>query len=37
MSCATCHNPAQGFSDGMGRGRGINGSIQQRSAPTLWN
>ena len=37
LSCATCHNPAQGFSDGMGRGRGINGSIQQRSAPTLWN
>ena len=37
LSCATCHNPAQGFSDGMGRGRGINGSIQERSAPTLWN
>lgn len=37
LSCATCHNPAQGFSDGMARGVGIRGQRQKRSAPTLWN
>ena len=37
LSCATCHNPQQGFSDGMGRSVGIKGNIQQRSAPSLWN
>ena len=37
MSCATCHNPAQGFGDGMGRSVGIKGHVQMRSAPTLWN
>ena len=37
VSCATCHNPQQGFGDGMGRSIGINGNIQQRSAPSLWN
>ena len=37
VSCATCHNPKQGFADGMARSVGINGHIQQRSAPTLWN
>lgn len=37
LSCATCHNPKQGFGDGMGRSIGIEGHVQQRSAPTLWN
>jgi cytochrome c peroxidase len=37
LSCATCHNPAQGFGDGMGRSVGIKGHVQMRSAPTLWN
>ena len=37
VSCATCHNPQQGFGDGMGRSIGIKGNIQQRSAPSLWN
>ena len=37
LSCATCHNPARGFSDGMGRGVGIGGQRQKRSAPSLWN
>ena len=37
LSCATCHNPAQGFGDGMGRSIGIKGHVQMRSAPTLWN
>lgn len=37
LSCATCHNPARGFSDGMGRGIGINRQRQKRSAPSLWN
>ena len=37
LSCATCHNPKQGFSDAMDRSVGINGHVQNRSAPTLWN
>ena len=37
VSCATCHNPQQGFGDGMGRSIGIKGNVQQRSAPSLWN
>ncbi|ROS04866.1 cytochrome c peroxidase [Sinobacterium caligoides] len=37
MSCATCHDPDQGFSDGMGRSLGGDGKLLQRSAPTLWN
>ena len=37
VSCATCHNPKQGFGDAMGRSVGIKGQIQKRSAPTLWN
>ena len=37
LSCATCHNPDQGFSDAMGRSVGIKGQVQKRSAPTLWN
>ena len=37
LSCANCHNPELGFSDGMGRSVGARGQINQRSAPTLWN
>ena len=37
VSCATCHAPDKGFSDGLGRSVGINGSVLPRSAPTLWN
>ena len=37
LSCANCHNPHLGFSDGMGRSVGSGGRINKRSAPTLWN
>ena len=37
ISCSTCHNPDQGFSDGLGRSVGISGHEVQRSAPSLWN
>ena len=37
VSCATCHAPDRGFSDGLGRSVGINGSVLPRSAPSLWN
>ncbi|PHZ85801.1 cytochrome-c peroxidase [Paremcibacter congregatus] len=37
LSCASCHDPDQGFSDGKGRSDGHNGEKLTRSAPTLWN
>jgi cytochrome c peroxidase len=37
VSCASCHNPSQGFSDGLGRSLGIHGQLGTRSAPSLWN
>jgi len=37
VSCASCHQPEKGFSDGLGKSTGIQGSKGQRSAPTLWN
>ena len=37
VSCASCHNPSQGFSDGLGRSVGIQGQQGSRSAPSLWN
>lgn len=37
VSCASCHNPDMGFSDGRGRSVGISGDPLARSAPTLWN
>ncbi|CAH0990595.1 hypothetical protein SIN8267_00689 [Sinobacterium norvegicum] len=37
MSCATCHDPDKGFSDGLGRSLGSNGEPLDRSAPSLWN
>jgi len=37
LSCASCHKPDQGFSDGKGRSVGIGGQVLRRSSPTLWN
>lgn len=37
VSCASCHNPDQGFSDGLPQSVGILGTPIQRSAPSLWN
>ena len=37
VSCATCHNPDQGFADGLGRSVGASGHPLARSAPSLWN
>lgn len=37
VSCATCHNPSLGFSDGRARAMGIYGQEFKRSAPTLIN
>ena len=37
LSCASCHDPQQGFGDGLGRSIGIAGTETRRGAPTLWN
>ena len=37
MSCATCHNPALGWSDGFSTGRGHNGKVLPRATPTIIN
>ncbi len=37
LSCASCHDPARGLSDGRARSIGIHGSDAGRAAPTLWN
>lgn len=37
ISCASCHLPDKGFSDGLNRSIGITGDKVSRSAPTLWN
>ncbi len=36
MSCASCHHPDLGFSDGMQLAQGVNGEVQ-RNALSLWN
>lgn len=36
-SCATCHDPARGFTDGRPRARGVDGQPLRRRTPTLWN
>ncbi len=36
-SCASCHHPALGFSDGRDRSIGVAGHPVKRSSPTLWN
>lgn len=37
MSCASCHHPDLGFSDGRARALGPHGEDVGRAAPTLWN
>ena len=37
VSCASCHNPDKGFSDGLPRSRGVKGQEVARNAPSLWN
>jgi cytochrome c peroxidase len=37
IACATCHNPAFGFTDGLAKGVGFNGVILGRSSPTVLN
>ncbi|MBB3047231.1 cytochrome c peroxidase [Litorivivens lipolytica] len=37
VSCASCHQPDKGFTDGRALSRGIHGQIAERSAPSLWN
>jgi cytochrome c peroxidase len=37
VSCATCHNPAKGWSDGGPVSAGIMGQTGNRSAPTVFN
>ena len=37
QSCASCHDPKLGFSDGRARSLGAAGHEAARSAPTLWN
>jgi cytochrome c peroxidase len=37
ISCASCHDPAQGFADGRAHAVGIDGQTLPRSAPSLWN
>lgn len=37
LSCASCHDPDKGFSDGLARSIGVEGREVARSAPSLWN
>ena len=37
MSCASCHHPDLGLSDGRARSQGPHGEDVGRAAPTLWN
>ena len=37
VSCASCHHPDLGFSDGRPRAVGIGGTEVRRAAPSLWN
>ncbi|WDE12704.1 cytochrome-c peroxidase [Thalassomonas haliotis] len=37
VSCASCHHPELGFSDGRGRSIGIGKEPTARGAPSLWN
>lgn len=37
MSCATCHNPSLGWSDGLATARGFNGQLLGRASPTIVN
>lgn len=37
ISCASCHDPNKGFSDGRAQALGIHDSLLNRSSPSLWN
>jgi cytochrome c peroxidase len=37
VSCATCHQPEKGFSDGLKTSVGIHNTTLKRAAPSLWN
>lgn len=37
ISCASCHDPKKGFSDGRAQALGIHDSLLSRSSPSLWN
>lgn len=37
MSCATCHNPSMGWSDGLPTGRGMKSVVLGRASPTIIN
>ena len=37
MSCASCHNPDLGFTDGQQQALGANGKTLPRNAMSLWN
>ena len=37
VSCASCHDPDKGFSDGRALSIGIHGAEASRGAPSLWN
>jgi len=37
MSCATCHNPSMGWSDGLPTARGVKNSVRGRATPTIFN
>ncbi len=37
ISCASCHRPDKGFSDGLKTSVGINHTSLKRAAPSLWN
>ncbi|MBJ6366618.1 cytochrome-c peroxidase [Snuella sedimenti] len=37
ISCASCHDPKKGFSDGLATSIGFKGHQLKRSAPSLWN
>ena len=37
MSCATCHNPALGWSDGLPTARGVKSMVLDRASPTIFN
>lgn len=37
ISCANCHNPSHGFTDGMAVSTGVSGQFGKRSAPTVLN
>lgn len=37
MSCASCHHPDKGFSDGLALAETANGTALKRNTPTLWN